>query len=543
MRARRSTLILSAVLVFAVPGIAAAGAENPLIQDYRSGSSSVIEAGLVTALPAIQRDVSEFTRPVDPTAAAVDHDGPRLTGLSAITLTPAQTDFTSLDSTETLTGPNDEYLTRIGFGISSRGTASFYGTRTNATLYLAEFTGEPVAPDDGVFGVSLGLTWPGEEVLLSESSFFANDPLVGYAHSVEYGEAAGQTFDYYASVENQEWVQYSNPLIRVDGPIVRDRNAFWVGWVVPGVPEKAAVTLSYADDPTDPETLISQQLVFEVPQQVMYSALEFEFSSLSEEEQQALVDRWAVVLAAADDTETTTTSTSSATTTSEATTTTTPVATAAVDDGGLFSSPVAWFLGLLLLLFLAGLLSAWLTGRPGFFLAVLPDSARGKQPDRSEPEFYGTMLDASKDDVSVVVEPGDGVPGEDDGPPSIDWGGPPGSEVVIEESPQQEPEPDWSAVRADKGAANQDVTRTILEWHEREGGPVFGEEWIAPSEHTMTQARYGGEGTGRTEWSGTFINVRTGEWVEEPDPLHRELRNRFGIRPDATGTGDAVVPS
>ena len=169
----------------------------------------------------------------------------------------------------------------------------------------------------------------------------------------------------------------------------------------------------------------------------------------------------------------------------------------------------------------------------------IPPDPPGR-PDGPIPEDVTPMLDASADEISPLVEPGDDVEPEDDGPVLVDWGGPAGSEFDATDLAEQTEGFNWEAHRAEQARARRAATEEIIDKHRRSGGEVLDGEWIAPTVDTVTPPPK----TGRYfepshEWSNAFINVRTFEWVTDPDPLFYELSDRY-MRPGATDFDDGV---
>lgn len=563
MRLHHTLPSLAFVVILATAGTAVAQ-END-IDTFKDGGASVFEVGAVQALPRIERSVADFLQPSDPDATPVEWDGPRLDGIDAVTMSLGGGGFTDLESMDQLTGPDGQYLARIGFEIRNPGDVSYYLTQPQATLYIARFTGEPQAPDGGVLGVSLAFTWPGEEVLTE--SLFPSDPLLGFAHSVEYGTVAGEAFDGFNTVQNGTWTRFSNPLLTAQGPIVRDQN-WYFAWTVPGVPERAAVTLSYATDPSDPNSLISQQLEFTTPTNLELPGLELQYADLTPTQQADLENQWIVVAdadAAASPKEPTTTV--SVEEDDAATTTTEPPTTVPVEDdvdpdeqGGepvevpvdppleadtADDATILWlFLGLLAV-FAAALganfLRKWRVGPTSLLPPEEPE-----QPDGPIPEDMTPILDASSDEVSVQAEPDDG---DEDGRVLVDWGGPPGSEFDATELSADQPEPaadddyDWATLRANEAERRRAFTRVLLDAHHRAGGQVFDGEWIAPTDRMVSDRHVFGDELNTSDlWAEVFINIHTLEWVRAPDPLFEELFDRYKRR-DATDFDDGVVPS
>ena len=301
---RTARITFAVILLVGVVAAPAGAGDGPII-DSKSGGASSIEVAVVESIPSVPRSFADFNRPADATPVPVEWDGPRLDGVTAVTLAIGDGGFTALESVEQLTGPDDDYLTRIGFGVYNQGDVDYYRNRPLATLYIARFTGEPVAPDDdGLVGISLAFTWSGEQGL--DDSPFPNDPMLGYAHSAEHGTDAGRAFDGFSSVEDGKWTRYSDPLLTMGGPIIRD-TTWHVAWVVPGVPEKAAVTLSYAEGARrDPGDLFSQQIEFKTPRTLELPGLDLQYADLTPLQQEDLENQWVVAGSNIDDTPPTT---------------------------------------------------------------------------------------------------------------------------------------------------------------------------------------------------------------------------------------------
>lgn len=288
MSHRTTVVVLASVVLIVVGNGTGLGTDS----DSPSPEAvSALEIAVVQSAGGIQESDAGFFRPSDPAATPVSRDGARIEGVLATTIAAKDEGLTVRGALIRMTGTDLEFLTRSGFGIRNGGIESYYNTRPHATVYLARFTDRPVAADDGVVGVSLAWRWPGETGLIS--SQFPSDPLLGYTHSSEHGSVAGENFSTLSSVEEGSWTQYANPLLTFDGPGGSGDDAFYVGWVVPGIPDAAAVTLSYADDPTDPASLTSQQVAVDgVTGQVAVDALVVDLDELQEEELALLREWW-----------------------------------------------------------------------------------------------------------------------------------------------------------------------------------------------------------------------------------------------------------
>lgn len=165
------------------------------------------------------------------------------------------------ETPEALTGPQGTLYGKPIATIRHPGNRDFYQGQTVVTTALMEVSGEDVATAtvdniDGIFEMSVAATWTGDQVL-AESPQFDYDPLIGYGNVANWGAIGGSQFSGYAKYIDGGWNQFVEQLIRFD--FSSQGGAFYVGWVLPGVPDTIGFTLSYADEPSL-DALIAQHV-------------------------------------------------------------------------------------------------------------------------------------------------------------------------------------------------------------------------------------------------------------------------------------------
>jgi hypothetical protein len=182
-----------------------------------------------------------------------------------------------------LRGPQGELFGHPDTALRNEPDPAFYGTQPAVTVVTAGITGWPPNSLQELIEMALSFNWTGDEVL--EESQFPGDPLLGFGNVSSYGWVSGEPFVNYAKIQQGEWTHYTDPLLSFE--TTSGTGDFYIGWVIPGIPDMATINLTWSPDAT-PDGMVAQRVAVPIPTEIVSLPLLSDFTVLDPDLQASL---------------------------------------------------------------------------------------------------------------------------------------------------------------------------------------------------------------------------------------------------------------